>query len=158
MAEREKKHSMIWILFAFGAALAWGFYGPMLHKGQTILGSPFKALLCVGAAYFLMGVLVPLIMLSMQGGIGEFKTGGTQFALIGGAPGALGAIFIIFAFRNGGLPNYVMPVVFAGAPVVNVLVTMAMHPPKDSPNPLLWVGMFMAAAGAGLTLYFKPQG
>ena len=38
--------------------------------------------------------------------------------------GALGAVFIIYAFRAGGLPAYVMPLVFGGAPVVNVLFTM----------------------------------
>jgi len=52
----------------------------------------------------------------------------------------------------------VMPLVFGGAPVVNVLFTMYMHPPKVPPNPLLWVGMLMVAGGAGLVLYFKPQG
>ena len=49
-----------------------------------------------------------------------------------------------------------MPLVFGGAPLVNVLVSMAMHPPKESPNPLLWVGYLLASAGAGMVLYFKP--
>ena len=39
---------MLWIVFAFGAALAWGLYGPALHQGQVQLGSPMRALLCVG--------------------------------------------------------------------------------------------------------------
>ena len=34
-----------------------------------------------------------------------------------------------------------MPLVFGGAPLVNVLVSMAMHPPKTPPNPLLYVGV-----------------
>ena len=51
---------MLWILFALGAALSWGLYGPALHGGQVQLGSPMRALLCVGVAYFLIGVLVPL--------------------------------------------------------------------------------------------------
>lgn len=148
---------MIWMLFALGAALSWGIYGPILHKGQAALGNPFKALLCVGVAYFLMGVIVPVIMLGSQGGLNNFNSGGVTAATLGGTLGALGAIFIIFAFRNGGVPNYVMPIVFGGAPVINVLFSMYQHPPKDSPNPLLFVGMIMAAVGAGMTLYFKPQ-
>ena len=40
------------------------------------------------------------------------------------ALGAIGAVFIIYAFRSGGLPTYVMPLVFGGAPVVNVLFSM----------------------------------
>jgi len=35
--------------------------------------------------------------------------------MLGGALGAFGAICIIMAFRNGGSPTYVMPLVFAGA-------------------------------------------
>jgi hypothetical protein len=78
-------------------------------------------------------------------------------ALIGGALGAAGAICIIFAFKYGGLPTYVMPLVFAGAPLVNVLFSLWLHPPKTSPNPLLYIGFLLAAAGAGMVLYFKPQ-
>jgi hypothetical protein len=148
---------MVWILFAIGAALSWGLYGPALHKGQVALGSPMRALLCVGVAYFLIGVLVPVISLSYQGELRGFTTEGSVAATVAGALGALGAVCIIFAFRSGGLPTYVMPVVFAGAPVVNVLFSMWMHPPKTTANPLLYVGMVLAAVGAGMVLYFKPQ-
>jgi len=148
---------MLWILFALGAALSWGLYGPALHRGQVALGSPMRALLCVGVAYFLIGVLVPAASLSYQGGLQGFTMKGSSSALLGGALGALGAICIIFAFRYGGLPTYVMPLVFAGAPLVNVLFSMWLHPPKTAPNPLIYVGFLLAAAGAGMVLYFKPQ-
>ncbi len=55
---------MLWVAFALGCALFWGMYGPILHKGQVQLGNPLKALLCVGGAYFLVGVLVPVFMLA----------------------------------------------------------------------------------------------
>jgi uncharacterized membrane protein len=148
---------MLWILFALGAALSWGLYGPVLHRGQVALGSPMRALLCVGVAYFLIGVLVPVVSLSYQGGLQGFTMKGSVSALIGGVLGALGAICIIFAFRYGGLPTYVMPLVFAGAPLVNVLFSMILHPPKSAPNPLIYVGFLLAASGAGMVLYFKPQ-
>jgi hypothetical protein len=157
MKKAEGKHSMIWLLFVLGAVLSWGIYGPALHKGQVTLGNPLKALLCVGVAYFLVGVLVPVIALSSQGALGGFNGTGTIWATAGGALGALGAVCIIWAFRNGGLPNYVMPLVFGGAPLVNVLVSMAMHPPKTAPNPMLYVGYLMALVGAGLVLYNKPS-
>lgn len=147
---------MVWVLFALGAAFFWGFYGPILHKGQVSLGSPLKGLLCVGLAYFLLGVLVPVFTLAPKGQLNGFSGGGFVYATIGGALGALGAICIIWAFRNGGLPNYVMPLVFGLAPLVNVAVSMISHPPKESPNPLLWVGYVLASAGAGIVLYFKP--
>ena len=89
----------------------------------------------------------------MQG----FTTRGSLGALAGGALGAIGAVCIIFAFKSGGLPTYVMPLVFAGAPLVNVMFSMWLHPPKSAPNPLLYLGFVLAALGAGMVLYFKPQ-
>lgn len=149
---------MLWLLFAVGAMIFWGIYGPILHEGQTKLGSPFRALLCVGGAYFLLGVLVPFITLTASGGLGEFSGRGVWYAFLGGALGAAGAICIIWSFRNGGVPNYVMPIVFGGAPLINVVMTMAMHPPKDKPNPLLYAGYVVVAAGAAMVMYFKPKG
>ncbi len=148
---------MNWLVFVVGAVLSWGMYGPILHRGQVALGNPLRALLCVGAAYFLVAVLVPVAALSSQGQLKGFTAGGTAAATLGGALGALGAVCIIWAFRSGGLPAYVMPLVFGGAPLVNVLLSAAMHPPKTAPNPLLYVGFLMAAAGAGMVLYYKPQ-
>jgi hypothetical protein len=41
--------------------------------------------------------------------------------------------------------------------VINVIVSMAVHPPKNPPNPLLYVGFALAVAGATLVLRYKPQ-
>jgi hypothetical protein len=147
---------MAWIFFVLGAVISWGMYGPILHKGQVQLGNPLRALLCVGIAYFLIAVLVPVITLSAQGGLNGFNTNGTLSAGLGGALGALGAVCIIWAFRAGGLPTYVMPLVFGGAPLVNVLFSMWLHPPKVAPNPLLYAGFLLVAVGASMVLYFKP--
>ena len=147
---------MLWILFALGAALSWGLYGPVLHRGQVELESPMRALLCVGIAYFLIGVLVPVLNLGYQGELHGFTMKGSIAATLGGALGAVGAVCIIFAFKTGGLPTYVMPLVFGGAPLVNVLYTMAVHPPKVAPNPLLYVGFAVTAIGAAMVLYFRP--
>lgn len=151
---------MLWVLFAVGAALSWGIYGAVLHQGQVKLGNPMRALLCVGIAYFLIGILVPVISLGMQGNlsVSSFNTSGTTLATFAGALGAIGAVCIILAFKSGGLPNYVMPLVFGGAPLINVIVTVILHPPKTPPNPMLYVGYLLAIAGAGMVLYFKPQG
>ncbi len=151
------KRSMVWMMFTLGAVLAWGVYGAALGKGTALLHNPLKALLCVGGAYFLIGVLFPVLALSGQGGVTGFTTGGTVWATIGGALGAIGAVCIIYAFRNGGMPNYVMPLVFGGAPVINVLVTMAMQPPKNAPSPMLYLGFLLVVSGAGMVLYYKPS-
>jgi hypothetical protein len=148
---------MNWPLFVIGAVLSWGAYGALLHQGQTQLANPLKALLCVGVAYFLIGVLVPAMSLGAQGELGGFNRTGLLTATIAGALGALGAVCIIYSFRFGGLPVYVMPLVFGGAPIVNVLFTMILHPPKTTPNPMFYLGVLLAAGGAGMVLYFRPR-
>jgi hypothetical protein len=147
---------MVWVIFVLGAVLSWGAYGALLHMGQTQLGNPLKALLCVGVAYFLIAILVPVAALSAQGDLSGFNTTGLVTATIAGALGAAGAACIIWSFRVGGLPVYVMPLVFGGAPIVNVFVSMAIHPPKMAINPMLYFGFALAAVGAALVLYFRP--
>lgn len=147
---------MSWISLALGAALSWGLYGASLHRGQTELGNPLRAMLCVGVAYFLIAVLVPAAALTQQGEWRNFTLTGTATATLAGALGALGAVCITYAFRNGGTPFIVMPLVFGGAPLINVLASMVIHPPKVPPNPMLYLGFLLAAAGAGMVLYYRP--
>jgi hypothetical protein len=159
MINEGNKKSMLWVVFVIGAVLSWGVYGAMLHQGQVQLKNPLRALLCVGIAYFLIGVIVPVGALASQNLLSSegFNLSGTMTATIAGALGAIGAVCIIWAFKSGGLPTYVMPLVFGGAPVVNVLVTMFLHPPKSSINPLLFVGFLLVIIGASMVLYFRPQ-
>ena len=147
---------MGWIVFVAGAVLSWGAYGALLYQGQVQLGNPLKALLCVGVAYFLVGVIIPVGALAAQGNLSGFNSRGLVLATVAGALGAAGAACIIWAFRTGGLPAYVMPLVFGGAPIVNVLLSMTMHPPKMAPNPLLYLGFALASVGAWMVLYYRP--
>jgi len=146
----------MWMLFVAGAVLSWGAYGAMLALGQSQLGNPLKALLCVGAAYFLIGVIVPVFALGSQGGLSNFNQTGLVNATIAGALGAIGAACIIWAFKTGGLPVYVMPIVFGGAPIVNVIVAMLIRPPQQSINPLMYAGFALVSIGAWMVLYFRP--
>jgi hypothetical protein len=145
------------MVFVAGAVLSWGAYGALLYEGQIRLGNPLKALLCVGVAYFVIGVLVPVASLGSQGGLSNFNSSGLITATIAGALGAAGAACIIWAFKSGGLPAYVMPLVFGGAPIVNVAIAMAIHPPKSAVNPLLYLGFLMASVGAWMVLHFRPS-
>ncbi len=148
----------MWMLFALLAALSWGAYVPILHQGQMLLDKgSLRAFLCVGLAYFFTAVVVPLILL-----LGpkiepmEFNSKGVTVATIAGVLGAAGALFVILALKSGGSPLFVAPLVFAGAPIVNALVSMTWHRPKAPPEPWFWVGMLLAAAGAAMVLRFKP--
>jgi hypothetical protein len=151
--------SLIFVALTF---LCWGLYGPVLHEGQHEMVdangqySSLRPFVCVGIAYFVIAVIAPLAVLFTRGEKGHWTIAGAIWSLASGAAGAIGALGIILAFKFGGSPVYVMPLVFGGAPLVNVLYTMYMHPPKHAPNPMLYVGFLVTAIGAGMVLYFKP--
>ena len=91
-------------------------------------------------------IVIPIIILKLQGESLEFTQRGATFASIAGALGAFGAIFIAAALKSGGQPLYVMPLVFGGAPLVNIVVSSLLHPPKEAPSPLLYVGFVIILA------------
>jgi hypothetical protein len=70
--------------------------------------------------------------------------------------GAAGALCIILSIGAGGSPLYIAPLVFAGAPIINVFVSL-LWKTRQLPGPLFFVGLVMAAVGAGLVLYSKSD-
>jgi hypothetical protein len=162
-----------WILFVALAGLSWGTYVPLIAYGGSELGGKAEArllaILCVGIAYFLIGVLYPLIYLLRlpQPARPEFTTTGLAFSALAGAAGAAGAICVVFATASA--PEYKMfiaPLIFGLAPVINTLVSIVWHPKKGQPlhfgfHPphwLLWVGIVCVGLGAALVLYSKELG
>ena len=142
------------------AMVSWGAYGPVLHRGQAAMaGSRLRPLICIGAAYFLIAVLVPLAMLGPMGDTGTWHVGGTLWSLVAGSLGALGALGTILAFACGGKPFTVMPVVFGCAPVINTLTTLTLaHTPTTALSPWFLAGLLVVAAGAATVLIFGPRG
>jgi hypothetical protein len=122
-------------------------------------GSRLRPLVCIGLAYFLIAVLVPLALLVPLGDTGSWAAGGVAWSLAAGSLGALGALGTILAFTLGGKPFTVMPVVFGGAPVINTLVTLAVsRTPLAAVSPFFLAGMIVVAAGAAIVPAFGPRG
>lgn len=90
----------------------------------------YKAFLFVGIAYFFTAVLAPAALLFFRGASWSFPATGAWWSLIAGTVGAIGAFGVLLAFGAKGTPPVVMSIVFAGAPVVNAVVSLLMHPPK----------------------------
>lgn len=147
-----------WLLFVVLTVLSWGTYIPTLHRGQLALGgSGIHAFLLVGVAYLLVAIAVPGAMVARAGSWNVFTSSGVAFTMAAGVLGAVGALGIVLALVNGGKPSVVPPLVFAGAPVVSVFVAMLYNPPRESPSPLFFLGIVMAAAGVGLFMANRPH-
>jgi hypothetical protein len=141
------------------AVLGWGSYGPLLHKGQMLMdGSRLRPFLCVGLAYFIIAVCVPLSMLGTVAEPGSWTTLGVMGAFLGGAAGAIGALAIILALNSGGKPFYVMPLVFGGAAVVNTLTTILVEGNSQAIGPVFFASLLLVIAGAVTVLVFAPRG
>ncbi|MBI1358320.1 MAG: hypothetical protein GC160_28630 [Acidobacteria bacterium] len=154
---------MHWLVFALMTVASWGLYGILLHSGQIGMADPvngrYKAFLFVGIAYFLTAVLVPLAMLVVSGASWDFPMKGASLSLVAGVVGAVGAFCVLLAFGAKGTPAAVMSIVFAGAPIVNAVVAMLMHPPAGGFGAIRWqfvAGILLAAAGGCMVTLYKP--
>src|SRR5207244_5703654 len=121
----------------------------------------YKAFLFVGIAYFLVAVLAPLALLMAKGAaFSGYTKDGAVMSLIAGIAGAVGAFGVLLAFGAKGTPAVVMSIVFAGAPVVNAVYTLALHPPAGGLSTIkfpFYLGIILAALGGCLVTYFKPN-
>ena len=155
---------MSWLIFALMTVASWGVYGVFLHTGQMSMGDPvngrYKAFLFVGIAYFLTAVVAPLVVLLINGAGWQMPMKGMVWSLVAGIVGAIGAFCVLLAFGAQGKPPVVMSIVFAGAPIVNAVVALAMHPPHggmSTVKPQFVLGLLMAALGGCLVTLYRPQ-
>lgn len=153
----------LWLTFALMTVASWGLYGIFLHSGQMAMADPqqgrYKAFLWVGIAYVLIAVIGPTVMLVMGGTDWVMPGKGIRLSLLAGVLGAVGAFTVLLAFGAGGKPAYVMSIVFAGAPVVNATVGLAMHPPAGGIGSLdkrFILGLLLALTGGALVTIYKP--
>jgi hypothetical protein len=179
----------LWLVYVALAGLAWGTYVPIIFYGGGELSAKpgasgrFMAILCVGGAYFVIGVLLPLLMFG-TGWAGvkwsdvSLGASGITFAGLAGVAGAVGAICVVFATQSATAagraltpPNpsaykvFIAPLIFGLAPVINVIVASIWHPkPGDPfhfdvefPGWKLWLGILLVGAGAALVLFSKEE-
>jgi hypothetical protein len=163
-----------WLLYVALAGLAWGTYVPLIaYGGGELVGGPASrvparmlAILCVGVAYFLIGVLYPLAYLLRlpKAERPDRSFSGLLFSGLAGAAGAIGAMCVVFATSSApGYKMFIAPLIFGLAPVINTLVSMVWHPKKGqplhfgfaAPHWLLWVGIVSVGLGAAMVLYSK---
>ncbi len=162
-AEQATTSGFTWLIFAAMTVGSWGLYGIFLHTGQVAMADPvngrYKAFLLVGVAYLLTAVIGSMVVLWVNGADWSFPARGFTWSLLAGTVGAIGAFGVLLAFGARGTPAVVMSIVFAGAPVVNAVVSMAMHPPAGGWGGLSWqfvLGVVLAALGGCMVTLYKP--
>lgn len=174
-----------WWGYVIGAGLAWGTYVPLVFYGGTELttrpgtiGGRLASILCVGVAYFLLAVVIPVVLMAIRDDAKpEWKMTGLVFSGLAGIAGAVGAICVIFASKaavdqaklDGINPAtyriYIAPLIFALAPAINTLLSLVWHPKAGAPWHFelevpgwkLPVGILLVAAGTFLVLMSKEE-
>ena len=120
----------------------------------------YKAFLMVGVAYVLIAVLAPAGAPARERKrLVDARRRLEVWSLIAGAVGAIGAFCVLLAFGAKGQPAVVMSIIFAGAPIVNAIVALSLHPPAGGWSAMRWqffAGILLAAAGGTMVTLYKP--
>jgi len=150
-----------WMWCVVVTVVCWGAYVPMIHKGAKAFEAgrgSFRAFLFVGVAYFLMAGAILLYLAITRRESLDMTEKGVVVSTLAGLLGAAGALGVIFAVnRFGGRPVIVAPLVFAGAPLVNTVVSMLWDRPGRAPDWRFFLGVMLAAGGAALALRYYPR-
>ena len=159
----QSDSGQLWLLFALMTVASWGLYGFFLHTGQMGMGDPengrYKAFLWVGIAYVVIAVLAPAGLLAASGSSWSMPMKGIMWSLLAGTVGAIGAFCVLLAFGAKGQPAVVMSIIFAGAPIVNAVVALSVHPPAGGWGGIRWqffAGIALAAVGGMMVTLYKP--
>jgi len=124
-----------------------------------------KAFLFVCIAYALIGIAT-VALLKLRGSNWSFTGDGIKWSSVAGAAGAVGAFTLVLALGaaaqiyKGAAAAAVMPIVFAGAPIINTIVAMSLHPPEGGLKALpaqFILGCVLAAGGAFLVAKYAPS-
>lgn len=162
------------LLYALGTVVTWGLYSVLLHKGSMamaipgapdFLGSRMKSFLLVGIAYVIVAIVGPILVMKFKGTPWSFPTAGWSWSLVAGMAGAIGAFFLLMALSSGRspaeskiLPLLVPAIVFAGAPIVNAIVSITKEHLWAKTPPAFYIGILLAGAGAAMVMKYRPMG
>ncbi|MFQ5527498.1 MAG: hypothetical protein ACE5GX_14695 [Thermoanaerobaculia bacterium] len=161
-AEHHAEETLNW-WFLPAVALVWVFwgkYGVQVHSSiEGFKKSGMRAMISLSLAYVGVAALaVAFVALGFDPGATVSQAGFAR-GLIAGLITTLGAWGIVFGNRyvKGG-PSIVMPLVFAGAPVVNSFYVMEVGgTPWSAVDPRFWIGIAVIIVGGYLVLTNKPE-
>jgi hypothetical protein len=145
------------VAFTILTMLCWGIYGPVLNNGIRDMHNGLRPFICVGLAYFVIAVVVPILLLQTTGEKGHWSATGVFWSLMAGVGTSIGALGIILAIGSRGSPLYIMPLVFGIAPVVNSFTTIHFSRAYKQIGPAFLAGLILVALGAVTVLIAAPR-
>lgn len=160
------------LTYALLTVVCWGLYSVLLHKGSMGMSGPgvapldarMKSFLLVGVAYVLTAIIFPVILLKSRGAAWTFPTVGWTWSLLAGIAGAVGALFLLMGLSAGKspaeskiLPLLVPAIVFAGAPLVNAVVSITKEGLWSRVPLPFYLGVALAAGGTVLVMKYRPM-
>ncbi|MGI9519458.1 MAG: hypothetical protein ACR2NP_20570, partial [Pirellulaceae bacterium] len=88
---------------------------------------------------------------------GVLNFNGVIWSLVAGIASAVGSLAVIYAFKAGGNPIFIMPLIFGGAPVVNTLSSTIGNQTLGQLSTPFWLSLFLVIAGSVTVLICAPQ-
>jgi hypothetical protein len=168
---------MNWITYALMTVFFWGVYGVLLHMARGMMPgvtppgpegahAGLKAFLLVCVAYGIIGVIALSVLKARGSDLSFGSSGGIKWSLIAGLAGAAGAFTLVLSLGAAGpifkaaAAGAVIPIVFAGAPIVNAFTATLKNEGlaglKGLPLPFV-LGILLAAGGAYLVAAYAPS-
>jgi hypothetical protein len=138
----------------------WGKYGVQVHSAiEGFKKSGMRAMIALSGAYVAVAVLALVVFAAGLEPQASFTRPGFNLGLIAGLITTVGAWGIVFGNRYvAGGPSIVMPLVFAGAPVVNSFYVMQVGGAAlGSVDVRFWIGILVIILGGYLVLANKPE-
>jgi hypothetical protein len=148
------------LLATFAAVLfLWGVYPLLFRRSETQMGgSHWRPAACVGVVSLALAVVVPAVLLGVRSEPSRFTLQGTLWCLVAGTALGGGGLAIVAALALGGRPAYILPLVFAAAPLVATSAATAGASDAGRPGAAFLAGLILAVSGTAMVLGFAPRG
>jgi drug/metabolite transporter (DMT)-like permease len=137
-------HGLVWLFYALIVFLAWGLQAFYMKKANDSMKAEsiffymtVTGLLIAPIAYFMTDFSQPI----------NWGWDGAGYTVLIQMLNAVGALFIVYAFRYG-KAIIVSPLTNAAAPVITVLISLVLY--SVVPHPIIITGMVFAIAAAFL--------
>ena len=146
----EPKVLGFWFALSIGVLIAWGLQGYFMKLANETMSAEsiffymmLSGLMFIPVALYLTDFSVPI----------NWGWSGPGLAAITQVLNAVGALTLVYAFRNG-KALVVSPLVNAGAPLLTTVIAMALAATMPGETKLIGIGLSLAAA---LLLALQPE-